>query len=323
MSIHSVVLDGHTTDRSADPWSELERFGSVDVYERTPEEHILDRARGAEIVLTNKVPLEAETLEALDDLEFVSVLATGYDVVDLEAARELGIPVSNVPEYATDAVAEHVFGLLLELTHQIGAHDRAVHRGEWTESPDFTFWKTPLVELKGKTLGIVGFGRIGARVVDIGRAFGMSILADERSSRDAPDWEDFQWAPKTEIVEEADVVSLHCPLTDETEGLVDAEMLERMEPSSYLINTARGEVVDEAALAEALEAGEIAGAGVDVASEEPIAADNPLLEAPNCLITPHNAWTTREARDRLKRVTLNNVEAYLEGEPQNVVNELG
>ncbi len=321
MSLSLVVLDGHTTDQSECPWSELEPFGDVDVYERTPPDRVIERARGAQIVLTNKVELDAGTLERLEDLEFVSVLATGYDVVDIEAAYELGIPVANVPEYATDSVAEHVFALLLELTHQIGAHDRAVDRGEWTESPDFTFWKQPLVELRGKTMGIVGFGRIGARVADIARAFDMPVVADDNSSRPAPEWQEFEWASTEEVFERSDVVSLHCPLTDETEGLVDAEQLERMPASAYLINTARGEVVDESALAEALAVGDIAGAGVDVASQEPIHSDNPLLEADNCLITPHNAWTTREARERLKQTTLDNIQAYLDGEPIHVVNE--
>lgn len=315
-----VVLDGETINPGDNPWRPVREHGDLEVYARTPDDEIVDRARGAEIVLTNKTPLTEEIFEELPDLEFVSELATGFDNVDVEAAAERGIPVSNVPAYSTASVAEHAIGLLLELTHGIGLHDRAVDDGEWENSPDFTFWKRSLTELDGKTIGIVGWGRIGRRVGRAAHAFGMEVLGSTHASSPSPDLERFERVDNDALFRRADVVSLHCPLTAETRRLVDAERLAAMNDSAYLLNTARGELVDEAALAEALAAGEIAGAAVDVVSEEPIASDNPLLEAPNCVITPHIAWTSLEARRRLMETTAANIEAFLAGEPQNVVN---
>lgn len=319
-----TVLDGFTTNPGDNAWTPVRDLGEFEVYDRTPDEVIVDRARGADVIVTNKTPLTAETFERLDALEFVTILATGYDIVDIEAANERGIPVSNVPGYSTDSVAEHTFGLLLELTHRVGLHDDAVHRGEWTESPDFSFWKRPISELNGKTLGLVGFGAIGRRVGRIGSAFGMNVIATTKSSTPDPDWGSFEHVDRVDdVFERSDFVSLHCPLTDATEQLVDADRLESMRDGAYLVNTARGELIDEKALAEALELGRLAGAAVDVVSTEPVEADNPLLSAPNCVITPHIAWTSLEARRRLVRTTADNIEAYEAGDPINVVNDPG
>ena len=318
---HIVVLDGHTLNPGDNPWDPVAEFGRLEVYERTPDDQILERARGADIVLTNKTPLDRPTIEALPDLEFVSVLATGFDVVDVEAAAERGIPVSNVPEYGSSAVAQHTFALLLELTNRVAEHDRAVRAGRWQEAGDFSFWTRPVIEVADKTLGVVGMGKIGRRVAQIGHAFGMQVVASTRTEEDTPDWEGFRWLDTAELFATADVVSLHCPLTDRTERMVDAALLESMKESAFLINTARGALVDQQALADALEAGELAGAAVDVVDEEPISEENPLLDAPDCLITPHMAWASVEARRRLMQTTADNIAAYLAGEPQNVVND--
>jgi glycerate dehydrogenase len=315
-----VVLDGYTLNPGDNPWDELARLGELAVYDRTPPDRIVERAGGAQIVLTNKTPLGATTLAALPELRFIGVLATGYNVVDVGAARARGIAVANVPEYGTDSVAQHTFALLLELAHHVGAHDAAVKAGEWSRSADFCFWKSPPVELAGLTMGIVGFGRIGRRVGELAHAFGMKVLAHSPSRQGAPPYEGFAWSEIPELFERSDVVTLHCPLTADNAKLVSHGLLARMKPSAYLINTARGPLVDEAALADALAAGSIAGAGVDVVSTEPMAADNPLLAAPRCLITPHMAWGSLAARRRLMASTVRNVEAFLAGRPINLVN---
>jgi len=322
-----VVLDGYTTNPGDQSWKPVRRLGELTVYDRTPESEIRPRAEGAEVLLTNKTPLRGDLLSDLEDLQLISVLATGYDNVDIRAARELGVPVANIPEYATDSVVEHTFALILELFHAVGMHGRDVRRGEWSKSPDFSFWNTQLRELSGKTIGIVGFGRIGRRVGRVASAFGMRVLGSTRNSEPSPDFGSFEHVETDEIFERADVVSLHCPLTDETEGLVGREALEAMKCDAVLVNTSRGEVVDEEALVEALESsatvGEpdvIAGAALDVVSEEPIPAGHPLLEAPNCLMTPHNAWASVEARERLIETTAENIEAFASGAPVNVVN---
>ena len=316
-----VILDGYTTNPGDNPWEPIREYGEVTVYDRTPDEEIVERARGAEILLTNKTPLRREVLEELSGtLKFIGLLATGYDVVDVDYARKLGVPVSNVPAYGAPSVAEHAVALLLELAHRVGMHHRAVQQGEWSEVPDFTFWKQSLTELDGKTMGIVGFGDIGARVGRIADGFGMTVLGSTHSSVPTPDLRDFEHVETAEIFERADVVSLHCPLTDRTDEMIDHESLQTMKQSAFLVNTARGELVDEQALAGALESGVIAGAAVDVVSEEPIEPHNPLLDAPNCVITPHNAWTSIESRRRLMDAAARNIEAFLAGEPINVVN---
>jgi len=305
-----VVLDGHTLNPGDNPWDAIARLGELTVYDRTPSELVIERARDAKVVLTNKTPLDAKAIAALSSLRFVAVLATGYNVVDVAAARARAVPVSNVPEYGTDSVAQHTFALILELTNHIGLHDAAVKGGEWSRSPDFTFWKAPLVELCGLTLGIVGLGRIGRRVGEIGRAFGMRITS--ASSRNRPDVE--------RLFSEADVVTLHCPLDRQNARFVDRALLRRMKPSAMLVNTARGGLIDEEALRSALEAGEIAGAALDVVSREPIEPASPLLGAPNLIVTPHIAWASLAARRRLMAETARNVEAFLAGAPIHVVN---
>lgn len=314
-----VVLDGQTLNPGDNPWDALAQLGSLTVYDRTPPELVVERACDASIVLTNKTRLAADVLERLPRLRFVAVLATGYDVVDVAAARARGVAVSNVPEYGTDSVAQHVFALLLELCAHVALHDAAVHEGEWSRAADFCFWRQPIVELTGLKFGIVGFGRIGRRVGTIARAFDMQLLATRPRGMDAAPYP-LTWLDVPELFSAADVVSLHCPLTPATAGFVNGTLLARMKPTAYLINTARGGLIDEAALAAALDAGRLAGAAVDVTSTEPIRADNPLLGARNCLITPHVAWASLAARRRLMATTVRNVEAFLAGSPINVVN---
>ncbi len=309
-----TVLDGFTLNPGDLSWSDLAAFGNLTVHERTPPEQVLERCLESDIVLTNKTALPGEVIRALPALRFIGVLATGYNVVDVAAAAERGISVSNVPGYAASSAAQAVFSLLLELATRTGDHARAVAEGRWTRSQDFCFWDSPLVELDGLTLGIVGFGNIGQSVARIARAFGMRVLVcsrrpvegEENVSLDA-------------LFSRSDVVSLHCPLTEEPRHLVNAERLGRMRPHAFLINTGRGPLVDEQALAEALERGQIAGAGLDVLSSEPPPEGHPLLGAKNCLITPHIAWATKAARTRLMGVAVENVRAFLEGRPQNLV----
>ena len=315
-----VVLDGYTLNPGDNPWDELERLGALTVYDRTPADAISARAFNAEIVLTNKTPLSARTLAQLPALRFIAVLATGHNVVDAAAARAHDVPVSNVPEYGTASVAQHVFALLLELCHHVGAHDAAVKAGEWTRTTDFCFWKTTPLELVGLTMGIVGFGRIGRQVGALAHAFGMSVIAAGGSRRDHPGHEPFAWVTVPELFAAADVISLHCPLTAANAAFVNRELLSSVKRSALFLNVARGALVDEAALADALNRGQLAGAAVDVVSNEPMRADNPLLQTRNCIITPHIAWASLAARRRLMATTVRNVEAFIAGQPINVVN---
>lgn len=315
-----VVLDGFTLNPGDNPWDGVEAQGEFTVHDRTPDEEIVERCKGADIVLTNKTPLSAETLAQLPDLKFISVLATGFNVVDVAAARERNIPVSNIPIYGTDSVAQFVFAMLLQLCHNVALHDKLVKEGAWTSQPDFCFWKTPLIELRGKTMGIVGFGRIGRRTAEVANAFGMKVLAHDVYQGDAPAYNGFEWAEIDDLFDRSDVVSLHCPLTAENNGFVNNDLLAKMKPSSFLINTSRGPLINEDDLAAALNGGVLAGAAVDVVSSEPIKTDNPLLQAKNCLITPHIAWATLEARTRLMQTTVENVAAFIAGSPINVVN---
>lgn len=310
-----VVLDGYTTNPGDISWEPLERCGDCTIHTRTAGGDVVSRAAGAEILLTNKTPVTREAIASLPDLRYIGVLATGYNIVDVAAARERGIPVCNVPEYSTPNVAQATFALLLELTNQTGLHDRTVHEGRWSACPDYCYWEGELLELAGLTLGIVGYGRIGKAVAAIGRAFGMQILFTRRDVAGDPDC-----VPLDELLARSDVVSLHCPLTPQTQGLIDARRLNLMKPSAFLINTSRGPLVNEADLAAALESGRIAGAGLDVLSVEPPPASNPLLTARNCILTPHIAWATRNARRRLVDVAAANVRAFLEGRLQHVVN---
>jgi glycerate dehydrogenase len=314
-----VVLDSFTFNPGDNPWTEVAAQGDLHVFERSQPAEILPRARGATIVLTNKTPLSADTIAALPDLTGICVLATGVNVVDVAAATARGIPVCNVPAYSSASTAQHTIALLLELTNRVGKHDAAVHQGAWVNALDFSFTLSPLTELDGLVLGIVGFGAIGRRVGEIARALGMRIVAagDTRRPED-PDW--LERAPLDELFRRVDVVSLHCPLSDGTRGLVDAARLSSMRPGALLLNTGRGPLVNEADLADALARGVIAGAALDVLSEEPPRPDNPLLRAPRCVITPHNAWSTLAARRRAMQTTVENVRGILCGRPQNVVN---
>ncbi len=312
-----VVLDGYTLNPGDLSWDSLAALGDCEVYDRTPPDEIAERAAGAEIVLTNKVVLDRARLESLPDLGYIGVLATGYNVVDARAARERGVVVTNVPDYATPAVAQAVFAHILELTHRVAHHAQTVRDGRWSDGPDFCYWDFPLVELNGLVMGIVGLGRIGSAVADLARAFGMTVLACTRTPQVPRDG--IRFVDLDRLLSESDVVSLHCPLTPETEGLISAERLALMKPSALLINTSRGPLVDEQALADALNSGRPAGAGLDVLAVEPPSRDNPLLAARNCFLTPHYAWATRAARARLMKTVVENVKAFLDGRPQNVV----
>ena len=313
----SVVLDGYTTNPGDCSWDSIAKHGILQVFDRTATDEIQQRAAGAEVVLTNKTQLTAEILAGLPDLKLISVLATGVNVVDLDAARAQGITVCNVPGYSTPNVAQAVFALLLELTNQTALHAAEVRAGHWSSCPDFCFWRGELVELDGRTIGLIGYGAIGRAVAAVGRALGMNVLAVRR--RKGLDHGDTTFTDISTIFRESDVISLHCPLTPETEKLVDASRLAVMKPTAYLINTARGGVVHEHDLAEALNSEQIAGAGLDVLSVEPPPVTNPLLTAKNCLITPHIAWASRAARQRLIEATSENIQSFLNEIPQNVV----
>lgn len=306
-----VVLDGNALNPGDLSWTELERLGDCAIHARTPAAEIVRRARGAAVLLTNKTPLNAATIAELPDLRYIGVLATGHNIVDGAAARARHIPVSNVPAYGTASVAQHAFALLLELTQRTGLHAQSVADGDWARSPDWCYWRTPLIELAGLTLGIIGRGRIGQATGRIGEAFGMEVIYAGR---------DGGRVALERVLRAADVVSLHCPLTEATRGLINATTLSWMKPSALLINTSRGPLVDESALASALNAGRIGGAALDVLSIEPPPDNHPLFRARNCVVTPHIAWATHAARTRLLRAAVDNVRAFLAGRPQNVVN---
>jgi glycerate dehydrogenase len=317
--VRIVVLDGHTLNPGDLSWDALRALGECTVHERTPPSQLHERSAGAAALLTNKTPLTAETLRALPDLRYVGVLATGHNVVDTEAASSLGIVVTNVPAYGTLSVTQMVFGHLLHHTLHVADHARAVTSGEWTRSGDFAFWIAPLIELAGQTMGILGFGRIGAATAGAARAFGMQVIAyDPRSEgiRSAG----VEAVSLEELFGRSDVLTLHCPLNDSTRAIVNQERLRLMKRSAFLINTSRGGVVDENALALALNEGWIAGAGLDVLSSEPPPSDHPLLNARNCIITPHIAWATRAARERLMSEVVENLRAFLQGKRRNIVN---
>lgn len=317
--MHIVVLDGHTLNPGDLSWGELKTLASCDIYDRTAPEQLHARAKYADILITNKAPLRREHFTELPKLKYIGVTATGYNIVDVEAARERGIVVTNVPAYGTRSVAQMTFASLLELTQHVGHHSRRVTEGAWSASLDWCFWERPLIELENLSLGLVGFGRIGRAVAELGVAFGMKVQAATRTApADLP--ATVRFVPLEELFRTSDVVSLHCPLTPETDRLVNAELLALMKATAFLINTSRGPLIDEPALAGALNAGRLAGAALDVLSVEPPPADNPLLSARNCLITPHIAWATSAARARLLRVAVDNVRAFLAGRPVNVVN---
>ncbi|MEE9309258.1 MAG: D-2-hydroxyacid dehydrogenase [Spirochaetia bacterium] len=315
-----VVLDGNRLNPGDNPWDEVAAYGTLKVYDWTEPQQVLERAKDANIVLTNKSLVMRDSIEQLPQLKYISVLATGYNSVDVQAARERNIPVSNVPVYGTDSVAQFVFALLLELCHHVGRHGTAVAAGEWERSGLWSSYQTLLIELASKTMAIVGFGRIGRRVGELAHAFGMNVLAVDVREENPPEYKAFAFASLEDAFRQADVVSLNCALTSENEGMVNRELLSTMKPSAFIINAARGPLIREADLADALNRGTIAGAALDVVSTEPIKADNPLLQAQNCIITPHIAWASLEARQRLMKTTAENIGAFLDGKPQNVVN---
>lgn len=314
-----VVLDGHTLNPGDLSWDALKQLGPCAIHDRTPPEEIIARASGAEVVLTNKTVLMRDTILALPELKYIGVLATGYNVVDTVAAKERGIPVTNVPDYGTPSVAQHTFALLLELAHHAGHHAQTVRDGRWTRSADFCYWDSPLVELNGLTFGVIGFGKIGRAVAKLAEAFGMHVVIHNRS-RPADLPANYEFVNPDELFSRSDVVSLHCPLTPENKQFVNAERLARMKPTAFLLNTSRGPLLDEQAVANALNSGKLAGAGLDVLSVEPPKADNPLISARNCIITPHIAWATRAARARLMNIAVENIREFVAGRARNVVN---
>ncbi|GGG83264.1 glycerate dehydrogenase [Parapedobacter pyrenivorans] len=315
-----TILDGYALNPGDLSWEYLNRYGEVMVYDRTPSTEIVERAKEADVVLTNKVPLDTDTLKQLPKLKYIGVLATGYNIIDINQANRQGIVVTNVPGYSTRSVAQLTFALLLELCHHVQYHSDRVMEGKWAQSPDFSFWDYPLIELSEKTIGIVGFGDIGGQVADIATAFGMQVMAYSRTETDQSHRSNFRWVGLDELLAHSDVVSLHCPLTPQTNGMMNKDTLAKMKPSAFLINTSRGPLVVEKDLKELLNRGKIAGAGLDVLSVEPPDPDNPLFGAKNCLITPHIAWATQEARSRLMEIADANLSAYLAGKPVNVVN---
>lgn len=315
-----VVLDGYTLNPGDNPWTEVEKLGDLTVHDRTPAEQILNRSGGADILLTNKTPLSAETIAKLDSLKCICVLATGFNVVDIVEAKKRSIPVCNIPVYGTNSVAQFTFALLLELCHRVGLHDEAVKAGEWISCPDFSFWKVPLIELAGQKMGIVGFGRIGRHVGELAHAFGMEVLAADEIEVNPPDYAPFAWKSIEALFAEADVISLHCPQTASNAGFVNRELLSTTKKGAIFLNDSRGGLMVEQDLADALNSGQLGGAAVDVISSEPMSPDNPLLKARNCLVTPHMAWATLAARNRLMQTTADNIAAFQKGKPTNVVN---
>lgn len=316
---HIVVLDGHTLNPGDLSWDRLEALGHCAIYDRTRPEDVVRRIAKASIVLTNKVVISAESIQQLPNLQYIGVLATGYNVVDVQAACARNIVVTNVPAYGTESVAEMVFAHLLNLCRHVTQHSDSVRRGRWSESNDFCFWDYPLVELSGLTMGIVGLGRIGRVTARLAQAFGMKVIASD-IAHPSVHMDDVTLTSLDTIFRESDVISLHCPLTEQNRRFVNRDRLRMMKPTSFLINTSRGPLIDEGALLEALDHGWIAGAGLDVLEQEPPGKDCPLLTARNCFITPHISWATHSARNRLMSIVIENVKAFLSGKPQNVVN---
>ena len=313
-----VVLDGYGLNPGDLSWEPLKKYAEVTVYDRTPTEaEAISRIGTAQIVVLNKTPITKAVLDACPSIALICVLATGYNVVDCDAASKRGIPVCNVPGYATQSVAQFTFGLILELCHRIGHHSQVVHGGKWSECPDFCFWDTPQMELNGKTIGIIGYGSIGQAVARVARAFGMHVLAYSRTQY--PQWKD-DYTDLDTLLAQSDIVSLHCPLFPETKGMINAESIAKMKDGAILINTGRGPLIDEQAVADALRSGKLRGVAMDVVSSEPIARDNPLLGAPNCIITPHMAWAPLEARQRIMDTTEENIRNFVNGKPVKAVN---
>lgn len=315
-----VILDGHTLNPGDISWTEIEQLGQLTVYDRTPAELIVERIGDADIVLTNKTPISQQTIEQCRSIKMIGVLATGYNIVDVKAARQRNIPVCNVPSYSTMAVAQLSTALLLELCHHVGEHSNDVRSGGWSKSIDFCYWHSPLIELMGKKLGLIGYGQIGSAFAKIALAMGMEILVYTPSQRKSIEQPNLRVVMLDQLLAESDVISLHCPLTEQNTGLINQSNIAKMKNGVMLINTSRGGLIVEQDLADALNSGKVAGAGLDVLSTEPPSEKNPLLNARNCIITPHIAWAPKEARLRLMEITVNNLKHFIAGKLQNVVN---
>lgn len=314
-----VILDGYTENPGDLSWSGLEALGELTVYDRTPPEQVADRIGDAEIVILNKTPLPREMLDRCPNVRYIGVLATGYNIVDVQAAKERGIPVCNIPTYGTDAVGQFAIAMLLEICHHVAHHDAAVHEGRWESCPDWCFWDYPLIELAGKTMGIIGFGRIGRTTGRIARALGMQVVACDSIETDEGR-EIGRYLPLEELFACSDVIALHCPLFPETQGIINRDTIAKMKDGVILLNNSRGPLIVEQDLADALNSGKVYAAGLDVVSTEPIRGDNPLLKAKNCLITPHISWAPKESRQRLMEIAVESLRAFLDGNPINVVN---
>lgn len=317
-----VVLDGHTLNPGDLNWDMLKTFGDVTVFDRTAynDIDIIKNIGDAEIIFTNKTPINKSVLQSATALKYIGVLATGYNVVDIETAKVNGVTVTNVPDYSSQSVAQFTMALILELCHHIGHHNLSVQQGDWVKNKDFSFWNYPLIELAGKTLGLIGFGKIGKATAKLAEAFGMKILVFNRTKYSEFENENLRFTTLDDVLQNSDFISLHCPLTSETKGIINADSIKKMKDTAFLINTSRGPLVNELDLANALNNNRISGAAIDVISAEPMQAKNPLLGAKNCIITPHIAWAPKEARQRLMDTTIENLNAFLKGNPQNVVN---
>jgi len=315
-----VVLDGYTLNPGDLSWEELEKLGDLTVYDRTPSDKIIERIGDTTAIFTNKTQITEDILEACPNLKFIGVLATGYNVVDVEAAKKRNIPVCNVPTYGTTAVSQFVFALLLEISHHAWDHNLAVKKGDWTNSIDFCFWNYPLFELAGKTMGIIGYGRIGQATGKLAQAFGMKVLAFDKYQNKELECDTMQYAELDELLKESDIISLHCPLFPDTEGMMNADSIAKCKDGVIIINTSRGGLVVESDMAQALKSGKVSNFAADVVSTEPIKMDNPLIAAPNTILTPHIAWAPIEARTRLMDTAIGNLKAFIDGKPQNVVN---
>lgn len=316
-----VILDGYTENPGDLSWEGFEKLGDLTVYDRTPADKIIERMKDADVVYTNKTPISREAIASSPKLKFIGVLATGYNVIDTVAAKEAGIIVSNIPTYGTDSVGQFAIALLLELCHHIGEHSDCVKAGEWTNNADWCFWKHPLVELSGKTMGIIGYGRIGQKTGQIAMALGMNILAYDEYQNKSLESEKCRYASLDELLQNSDVIALHCPLFPSTEGIINKDTIAKMKDGVMIINNSRGQLIVEEDLRDGLNSGKVGGAALDVVSTEPIRMDNPLLQAKNIIITPHISWAPKESRQRLMNIAVENLQAFLNNSPQNVVNK--
>lgn len=317
-----VVLDGYTLNPGDLTWDGLRKLGSLEVFDRTDKDDILKRIEDADIVFTNKTPLSKESIDSCKNLKFIGVLATGYNVVDIDAAKDRGIPVSNIPTYGTKSVSQFAIALLLEICHHIGEHSRAVKNGEWTNNKDWCFWNYPLIELDQKTMGIIGFGRIGQQTAIIAQSLGMNVLAYDEYQNPNLENETCKYASLDELFAKSDVITLHCPLLQSTEGIINKDNIAKMKDGVIIINNSRGQLIVDEDLRDALNSGKVAGAACDVVSTEPINDDSPLFDAKNIIITPHISWAPKESRERLMNIAVSNLKAFVDGKPVNIVNQV-